>query len=415
MFDDPKGNNVDFRFGKEVKSNFSDLVMLEVTKITSGITGTSVMRLNLISPCKTDMTVKAYDAASEKCKCKNYYEQDKIWFKLQKNVCKVDTTGDFVVYALPDGTCPASVKGKKLAADAEQEFEVNATNEFSDPNANNAIYSCPITNKNNLHEDLDFCGRNKTYDKNCLISRGKISASISDSDYRKWLLSASRKDLSECIASPALRECGCANSSGCGNVVNNIIYDGKRVGQKYKIPATDTTTTPTKGKACDGTLMLHDEVNYNYFPALLTYNQTKYSGSADAKQNLDTIVQPLNLKPNVLDNDKLTPVAVCEESWLPDIIVNPKKMSCLTVSIDVNSMESYSKNGFGRNFCAEKKDSAEDWIESGCTWGTIPVSIAIGGLSMGLATPVVLYVVGMGGTLCSKLASDASKWPNNQY
>jgi hypothetical protein len=88
IFDDPKGNNQAFNFGKEVKSNFNDLVMLEVKHLAT----TRVMRLNLISPCKTDMTVKAYNATSEKCKCKNYYGQDKIWFRLQKNFCKVDTT-----------------------------------------------------------------------------------------------------------------------------------------------------------------------------------------------------------------------------------------------------------------------------------------------------------------------------------
>jgi hypothetical protein len=294
------------------------------------------------------------------------------------------------------------VKGKTSSTTTEKEFEVNASVEYK----SEAIYPCPITNKDNLFEDLDFCGRNKTYNKTCLISSGNISATISDSDYRKWLLSASRNVLRDCISSPALRECSYAGSTLFA--YGPVKFEGKTVGSLMQLPGT----TPHSARVCDNTFLPTTTISAMPIPQLLDYNQTKYSGSANAYLNLDTVAQPLNLKPNVLDNDKLTPVAMCEESWTG---IGDKPKPCLAVSIDANSMESYSKNGFGRNFCAEKKDSAEDWIESGCEWGTIPVSIAITGLSLGLATPVALYVVGMGGTLCSKIASDAGKWPNNQY
>jgi len=84
------------------------------------------------------------------------------------------------------------------------------------------------------------------------------------------------------------------------------------------------------------------------------------------------------------------------------------------VSVDRSSMESYSA-GFGSNFCVECKDDADNWIKAGCDAGVIIGSTAVMALSGGLAAPVALFTIGAGGTACSKLASNAGRWPQNQF
>ena len=130
--------------------------------------------------------------------------------------------------------------------------------------------------------------------------------------------------------------------------------------------------------------------------------------------NFETVVVPLNLKPNILDNDQLAPISGCTNSWVPDIISSPEKKFCIVVYVDKGSMVDYA-SGFGRNFCVENEADANDWIEAGCNVGTFIGSAAIMYFSAGIATPIALFTVGSGGALCSKIVSDKGKWPNNQF
>ncbi len=366
--DDITSNNKAFEFEDAVKKTYNDLVMIEVKRLA----GTSLMRLALVSPCKTDLTVR-----TGTCECDKFYGADKIAYKLEKIKCVIDINPDGIVSkkmfkngvsyeyepfttVIAPGVCPATITG---------------------------TFTYTLNFKSNLDLTLVTATATGTFDVLTAVENNDLVSNISLPNLPRSsddILSCTQK--SDESVEEALERC-----------FNEKIHDASDKIKEEYLECYGGSNRPTI-QNCDGASS-KNFYNWNY--------------NAPVKI-LDTRAVPLNLKPNILDNDRLVPISGCTDSWVPDIISTPEKKFCIIVSADKDSMKTYSDN-FGRNFCVESKDDAKDWMEVGCNVGTLIASGAIMYFSAGIATPLALYTVGAGGTLCSKVASDAGKWPNDQF
>ncbi|MCK5333624.1 MAG: hypothetical protein KAJ24_03860, partial [Candidatus Aenigmarchaeota archaeon] len=352
---DVTSNNKAFEFEDAVKETYNDLVMVEVKRLA----GKGLMRLALVSPCKTDLTVK-----TGICECEEYYRPDRIVYRLDKIACLIDVNKDgevtkeedYVPVNLnADGSCPTQITFTKDRTPVAHAIIPAGTYPV-------------ITQTYDPHDFGGYDDVDKYY--------GRFDCIIMDDE----------------SVMDALQRCA-----------NDKIYDasGNPNHDEYK-QCFDGGVKPF-GLGCDMTTVA-------YFKHPI-YDATVYDMNAET---VNVIPQPLNLKPDILDNDRLAPISGCTDSWVPDIISAPEKKFCIIVSVDTDSMKTYS-DGFGSNFCVENEDDANDWIEAGCTVGTFIGSAAIMYFSAGIATPVALFTVGSGGALCSKIVSDNGKWPNDQF
>ncbi len=374
--DDPASNNFAFDLANSVKSAYSGLVM---TKI-KGITGSSVMRLNLISPCKTDIVVAPKEGG---CSCENYYGSDEIAYKIDKLKCVVDISP----YTEPDGLVDTRLIDLWGRIYTEPYIPVIAPGVC--PNEVTGtfwFFHGPNTATVDPH-DLRHTSVTGTFDVITAVEDWSLRVDpLIDSYDRFSCTPEPAEDMYE-----ALERC-----------FDEEIYEsnGDLKKQFKECYGPDRPTI----KDCDN-VELSESAQGN----------AKYTEDQTPVHLLDARPVPLNLKPNVLDNDRLVPVAECSNSWIPDTFMDSINKPCILATVDRSSMESYHDSGFGSNFCLESKDDANDWIEGTCEVGTIIGSGALMFFSFGVGTPIALFVVGAGGTVCTKLANQAGQWPNNQF
>lgn len=366
-----KGSTEAYGDGTDVKKSFNDLVSL------AGFSGGETLRLNLMSPCKADIQVKAGEGDNA-CKCETFYGQDKIWYRFNKINCVLDINGDgnrsegeMSVNLVAPGVCPET-------------YEVKTPTSFGPINIPQGKY--PVLTE--TYNPLDF-----------------ISGSGKEADYGPFSDCAVSKNedvvttLQKCVDAKTH-----TGSAGCPEKTND--EKDTCLKNEYRECYSSGKTEGCAEKDFGGIKMPYENPFY-----------------VKNSKLMDTIPVPLNLLPSVDKTKPAETISVCENSWvaskLHDISLDPNKedyeKKCITVTPDYASMKTYSESGFGTNFCAKSDISVMAKVESACFWGTIAVSFGAEMASMGAATPVVLYALGSSGAVCEKLTQMRQKWPNNQF
>ncbi|MEA1998172.1 MAG: hypothetical protein U9N61_02445 [Euryarchaeota archaeon] len=348
-----------------VKSERAGLVMTKYP-------GDKRDRFHVMSPCKTDLVVVAYEQDDWRCKCEEFYKHDsnEIVYKMQKVKCEADEHYKRPAPINADGSCP------KKYSFAGTEYDVKAVaSERKKTHEGGETFSCDFSGVpyDDINEALEKCKYEFMHRDGCEDNP--------NTDYDDCLI-----DL--------YRDC---------------YFDPDETFPRY--PGTDTEgnyfcDNDQEGLNCDENGCIGMDNSYYTVPF---------------SRHQDTFAIPVNAKENV-NTGVLEPISVCTNSWSSDFLEGiglgrpnaPKP--CIAVRYDVDSMRGYLKAGFGVNYCAENRATFEKGLEGTCFWGGMAGAVVISAFSGGGTAAVIIPVaIGSAGTLCEKIMQMKTKWPQDQY
>jgi len=360
-----KDNNEPYEQDEPLTLKYEGLVMGALPALGKD----EVDRFHIMSPCKTDLVVAAYEQDDWRCKCEEFYKHDstEIVYKRQKVRCVSDIffITETAVPINADGSCPETHKRTgtdkiKIKSDNIKTHEGRDT------------FSCDISGVpyDDINEALDECIYKFMHKDGCVDD--------TDTDYDDCLIDLYR----DCYFDP-----------------NEAIprYPGTDAEGKYFCYNDQSGVHNCNSEGCIGMHNSHSTVPFS--------------------KHKDTFAIPVNAKENV-NTGVLEPVTVCTNSWSSSFTVaNPSRYKpCIVVRYEVDSMRAYSKAGFGANYCAENKAQLADVLEGTCFWGGMAGAVAVSALSGGVTGTVIIPVaIGSASIGCEKIADMQTKWPQSQY
>ena len=347
-------NNEPYQQDEHLTQNYEGLVMGALPALGKD----EVDRFHIMSPCKTDLVVAAYEQSDWRCKCEEFYKHDRteIVYKMQKMKCEADERLKRPVPINADGSCPK----KYNFAGTEYDVKVVA-GELKKTHDGGETFSCDFSGVpyDDINEALDECIYKFMHKDGCEDDPG--------TDYDDCLIDMYR----DCYAK------------------------GYSDNTKY---CTDD------GGVCDHDGHCWGFTNDEYFPVPLSKHKDTFAIPVNAKENVNTGV--------------LEPITVCTNSWLSSFTGGQLQdyKPCIVVRYEVDSMRAYSKAGFGANYCAENKAQLADVLEGTCFWGGMAGAVAVSALSGGVTGTVIIPVaIGSASIGCEKIADMQTKWPQSQY
>jgi hypothetical protein len=337
-------NNKQYQLDSEVKSNYKGLVM-------SQYPGEKTDRFHIMSPCKTDLVVEGHDDDGT-CKCEEYRDSDKVYFRMQKLACMISIVG--VKKAIPlsePGMCPEKIEGGGVVYDVEPVWYDIDTHE------GDKIFTCDASG------DVDQCIYDFMHEESC--ASDKYGDECLREEYRDCYHPTFGSQicdddlLSFCDAEGVCWGC---SPSPYFTIPLSTYQDSYPVEINYKEDVVDT------------------ENPYSQTREPVTTCTNSWSFDFFGRANEDDYYE------------------------------------CITVKYDVESLRGYSVAGFGPNYCAENEDQFIDSVEGACFWGGIAGSVAVSALSGGITGTVIVPVaIGSGSVVCEKLVNMVGKWPHSQY
>lgn len=349
-----KDNNEPYEQAEPLTQDYDGLVMGALPALGKD----EVDRFHIMSPCKTDLVVAAYEQDDWRCKCEEFYRHDinEIVYKMQKMKCEADERFKRPVPINADGTCPE----KYNFAGIEYDVKVVA-GELKKTHERGETFSCDFSGVpyDDINEALEKCKYEFMHRDGCVDNP--------DTDYDDCLIDMYR----DCY--------------------------GKDYSDNAKYCTDD-------GDVCDSDGHCLGFTDDEYSPVPFSMHKDTFAIPVNAKENVNTGV--------------LEPITVCTNSWLGSFTVaDPTKYRpCIVVRYDIDSMRAYSKAGFGANYCAENHAQFEDILEGTCFWGGMAGAVVVSALSGGVTGTVIVPVaIGSGSVTCEKFANMNGKWPHDQH
>lgn len=129
-------------------------------------------------------------------------------------------------------------------------------------------------------------------------------------------------------------------------------------------------------------------------------------------------VEPVNAKTGI-KSGKTETITECTTPWIP---FSGASRDCIIVELDKGSMKTYSEAGnFGNNYCFENKASLNDYAADVCFAGSLGLTLAVSGLSLGTGPfalaiiPAATISIGAVEGICGHHFEVMDRWPFNQY